>query len=234
MDIWFPERGKLYLTTIDKFSKYATIHTLNDRNWIAILNAIKQRIQFLGKPNKIVSDGDTCILHSAVEQFLKENKIVFHKTTASLKTGNSDVERLHGTLNEHLRIMNAAKDNSELNDKLYKIISIYNDTIHSTTKLKPIDFILKNISKQDIASLVDRFQKQKEIRTNNRNKNIEPSTTENQCSNIVQNRAIFKSRPKYKKLNQFEQDGNYVVDRSTKRNTKYHKKQLKRKYKHQH
>ena len=30
IDIWFPYRNVMFLTTIDKFSKYATIHKLTD------------------------------------------------------------------------------------------------------------------------------------------------------------------------------------------------------------
>lgn len=231
MDIWFPERNKMYLTIIDKFSKHATIHNLENRNWIAILAAIKQRIQFLGKPNKLISDGDTCIIHSAVEQFLKENNIMFHRTTASQKTGNADIERFHDTLNEHLRLKNAAKDSSELDDKIFDIINIYNNTIHTTTKLRPYDFISKNLTKEDINRLADFFQKNKETRINSLN--IEKDSELQQCTNIVQNRTIGKNKPKYKKLDSYLTRNNYTTDLSTKRHIKYHKKQLKRKYKYQ-
>lgn len=231
LDIWFPQRNVMYLTTIDKLSKYATVHLLEDRNWLSILNAIKQRIQFLGKPNKIISDGETCIVHSAVSQYLKENNIAFHKTTAYLKTGNADIERLHGTLNEHLRIMNAAKDTSDLGEKVFKALSIYNRTMHSTTKMKPIDFINKNLTAEDIRALSDKFHEEKVRRIDylNRKRN----STFNQCENIVTNRTIVKNNPKYRKLNNFCSNGNYTIDKSTKRNTSYHKKQLKRKYKYQ-
>lgn len=59
--------------------------------------------------NKLIFDNDSCILHSAVNLFLKEENIETHATTPYMKTGNSDIERLHGTLNEHLRVMEADK-----------------------------------------------------------------------------------------------------------------------------
>lgn len=231
IDIWFPVRKRMYLTTLDKFSKYATIHKLEDRNWIAILTAIKERIKFLGKPKKLVSDNETCILHSAVEQFLREHKISFHKTTGSLKTGNADIERLHGTLNEYLRIMNVARNTSDLDDKLFSIINTYNNTIHSTTKLKPIDFIEKNLTQEEIQSLAQRFKQEKEERIFRKNKN--KGENFKQCNDLVRNRTIAKCEPKYKRLGKYEVQGNYVVDKSTNRNTKYYKKQLKRQYKYQ-
>ncbi|XP_055387973.1 uncharacterized protein LOC129616364, partial [Condylostylus longicornis] len=78
MDIWYPERNKMYLTT-----------KLNDRTWISTLDCIKQRIQNLGKMKELVSDGDTFIIHRAVILFLKENDIDFHPITPGKKTGFS-------------------------------------------------------------------------------------------------------------------------------------------------
>ena len=105
MDIWFPYRNVMFLTTIDKFTKYASVHKIKDRTWVSILNAIKERIQFLGKMRKIVFDNESCMLHNAVDLFLKEQQIEIHRTTPHHKTGNSDIERLHGTFNEHIRIL---------------------------------------------------------------------------------------------------------------------------------
>ena len=89
---------------------------------------------------KLVSDGEKALLHSSVALFLRNNEIIFHQTTPDNKTGNSDVECLHSTLNEHLRIL--ACDNSHelqsIEDKVFYIMSVYKRTIHSTTNLKPI------------------------------------------------------------------------------------------------
>lgn len=232
MDIWFPVRNRPYLTTIDKFSKYGTIHKLKDRTWISILGAIKQRIQSLGKMNKLVSDGERCIIHSAVDGFLKENLIQFHQTTAYHKTGNSDVERFHGTLNEHLRLLNADKNSEDdIDERLFRVINCYNNTIHSTTKFRPIDFITKNLDKDYIKRLKEKYEHEKNQRITklNVNKNVAYNLTDN----IVKNRQLPKVSPKYKQLAKFTRQGNYVVDNTNKRNTKYYQTQIKRRYKFQ-
>lgn len=229
IDIWFPERGKFFLTTIDKLSKYATVHTLEDRNWQSILRAIKERIQFLGKMKELVSDGDTCIVNAAVKEFLQSNNIVFHKTTAGLKTGNADIERLHGTLNEHLRVLNAAKDKSCLKDKIYKTITIYNGTIHSSTGFKPINFIENNLTREDMQGF---FEKQSERKRYLYEKQAQQIPAR-QNPEIVENRAVGKCQPKYKKLESFSREGDCVIDRSNKRNTKYNRRQIKRLFKYE-
>ena len=127
----------MYLTTIDKFTKYATIHKLHDRNWISILGALKERIWVLGKMKKLVHDNERCILDNMVTLFLTENSIEAHATTPGIKTGN-----------EHLRILEAEGCENELEDRIFKAILSYNNSIHSTTRIRPIDFIQNNISKE--------------------------------------------------------------------------------------
>lgn len=36
LDIWYPLRGTMHLTIIDKFTKYATAYRLEDRIWVSI------------------------------------------------------------------------------------------------------------------------------------------------------------------------------------------------------
>jgi hypothetical protein len=234
MDIWFPCRNVMYLTMIDKFSKYATIHKLNDRTWISILNALKERLIYLGKMKKLVTDNETCIIHSAVEQFLKDNEIEFYQTTPGNKTGNSDIERLHGTLNEHLRILEIDNpDNIEnLHEKIFNIILMYNRTIHATTKQRPIDFLTKNISKEEIEEISKAQEEQKRTLIQRLNNNKIQS--ENLHENIVINRECGKQKPKYKKLKNYKIENNRIIDTSNKRNIRYCKNQRKRKYKFQH
>lgn len=39
LDIWYPQRGMMYLMSIDKLTKYATAYYLEDRTWVSILKA---------------------------------------------------------------------------------------------------------------------------------------------------------------------------------------------------
>lgn len=106
----------------------------------------------------------------------------------------------------------------------------FSHTIHSTTKKRPIDFIIKNFSKEDIDELSKLYQKQKLERVQMLNKTRESKEL---VDNIVCNRQTPKNKPKYKKLSEYNRDGNYVTDNSNNRKTKYYKTQLKRRYKFQ-
>lgn len=85
----------MVLISIDKLTKYATAQLLKDRTWLSLIEAIEHRIQYLGKPKQIITDKEVDVIN--IKQFFNTNNIEVHFTTAYNKTGNADVERLHGT-----------------------------------------------------------------------------------------------------------------------------------------
>lgn len=230
-DIWYPQRGVMFLTSIDKLTKYATAHLLNDRTWVSILDAIKQRIQYLGKPKTLVTDNE--LDTTPIREFLKDNKIELHLTTTYNKTGNADVERLHSTLNEHVRIFNAdAKNVDDLKGKVFKAVISYNNTIHSTTRIRPIDFINNLLSEQDLNTFSEKLHKGKEGKIkalNNKNNRTNDQNFEN---NYIKNYRVSKSQPKYKKINNFQREGDHLISKNN-NFKKVYKTQVKRKFKFQ-
>lgn len=227
IDIWYPKRNIMYVTSIDKMSKYATAQHIKDRSWISLLNAIKLRIQYLGKPKKIVTDNEFDIV--VIKQFLLENNIDIHFTTPYKKTGNSDVERLHLTLNEHMRLYNADPNNFDtIQENVYKAIVCYNNTIHSTTNIRPIDLFNNILCHEDISKLSEKLVRNKQT-LNAKQDNI----NESNFSNIfVKNNQVGKSNPKYKEISNYTQYGNYLINNKDNKR-KIYKDQVKRKYKYQ-
>lgn len=227
IDIWYPQRGTMYLTTIDKLTKYATAYYLEDRTWVSILKALKQRIQYLGKPNLLIFDNelDTAV----IREFLKEQEIKFHTTTAYLKTGNADIERLHGTLNEHIRLFNADPNNKDdINENVHKAIISYNNSIHTTTNFRPIDLLNNIIAQEEISKLSQIMHQKKIKRINKLNQKANRVDTESFANSIVNNNRVSKAKPKYKKIINYKQDGNYLVSNDNKFK-KIYKSQVKRK-----
>lgn len=99
MDIWEPESGESYLTCIDKFSKYAITEPIENRNHVTLLNAMLKIFNYMGKPKIITVDNEGALKSEYFSKFLEENNIQTHFTTPHRHTGNSDIERLHATLN---------------------------------------------------------------------------------------------------------------------------------------
>lgn len=228
VDIWFPMRNVMYLTTIDKLTKYATAHLLEDRTWISITKALKTRMQYLGKPKLIVTDNELDTV--SIRQFLTSYDIQLHVTTPYLKTGNADIERLHSTFNEHIRLFNADPCNEDsLDEKVFKAVVLYNNTIHTSTKMRPIDFINNIISEEEITSLSKLLHANKTNKINKLNENRE--TVTNFENEFVRNNRIGKSNPKYINIKNYKQAGNHLI--SDKHPKKSYKNQVKRKTKFQ-
>lgn len=68
--------------------------------------------------------------------YLQEKQISCHPTTSYRHTGNSDIERLHGTLNEQIATL---KESQKVNERTfyvdleYEALYYYNNVIHLTT-----------------------------------------------------------------------------------------------------
>ena len=108
---------KCLLCAIDLFSEYAFVTPLKDKKGISIVNAFNKIIkQSNRKPNKIwVDQGGEFSGKSVV------------------------AERFIRTLNDKLYKHMTATDKKVYYDVLDNVVSKYNNTKHSTIKMKPID-----------------------------------------------------------------------------------------------
>lgn len=140
IDIWYPTKGKYYLSCIDKYSKFACLVNITTRNWIAIKDALANIFLNMGVPKLIISDHEKALQTESIKNFLDEHNVRLHLGTPDNKSSNADVERLHSTLNEHIRTINVKPNHEkQFDDPILEAIFVYNRTTHSTTLLKPIE-----------------------------------------------------------------------------------------------
>ena len=129
---------KYLLCAIDLFSKYAFVIPLKDKKGISIVNAFNKKIkQSNRKPNKIwvVQGGE--FYNNVFEKWLSDNDIIMYST---YNEGKSVVaERLIRTLKNKLYKHMTATGKKVYYDVLDDAVNKYNNTKHSTIKMKPID-----------------------------------------------------------------------------------------------
>jgi len=172
MDIWFPSKGKPHLTIIDKFTKHAQIIPLKSRNWLDLKNGFMQYLGSFGKPIKVVTDREKGFNSINFTNFLSNEGINIHFTTPNNHTSNADVERFHNTLNEHLRILKVTEKEQRLpldEDPIIKALKIYNETTHTSTGKKPIDFLNGSIKPDEYPTIHQTLLSKKEKIINKRN-----------------------------------------------------------------
>ena len=135
---------KYVLCAINLFSKYAWVVPL-DNTGISIANAFQKAISKVGeaeseerrKPNKIWADQGGELYNKLFKRFLKINNIEMYSTY------NEEIsvvaERFIRTLKNKIFKHMAAVSKNVYFDVLDNIFNKYNNTVHRTTKMKPID-----------------------------------------------------------------------------------------------
>ena len=129
---------KYLLCAIDLFSKYAFVVPLKDKKGISIVNAFDKIIkQSNRKPDKIWVDQGSEFYNNKLKKWLSDNNIIMYST---YNEGKSVVaERFIRTLKNKLYKHMTATDKNVYYDVLDDVVSKYNNTKHSTIKMKPID-----------------------------------------------------------------------------------------------
>ena len=129
---------KYLLCAIDLYSKYAFVIPLKDKKGISIVNEFNKAIkQFNRKPNKIWVDQGGEFYNNVFKKWLSDNDIIMYST---YNEGKSVVaERFIRTLKYKLYKHMTATSKNVYYDVLDNVINKYNNTKHSTIKVKPID-----------------------------------------------------------------------------------------------
>ena len=129
---------KYLLCVIDLYSKYAFVIPLKNKKGISILNAFDKIIkQYNRKPNKIWVDQGGEFYNNIFKKWLSDNDIIMYST---YNEGKSVVaKRFIRTLKSKLYKHMTATGKNVYYDVLDDVVNKYNNTKHSTIKMKPID-----------------------------------------------------------------------------------------------
>ena len=130
---------RFLLCVIDIFSKYAWVVPLKDKKGISIVKAFQIILKQSNKrkPNKMWVDKGSEFYNAYFKKLLRENDIVMYSTH---NEGKSVVaERFIRTIKSKIyKYMTSISKNVYI-DKLDDIVDEYNNTYHTTIKMKPID-----------------------------------------------------------------------------------------------
>ena len=129
---------KYLLCAIDFYSKYAFVIPLENKKGISVTNGFNKIIkQSNRKPNKISVDQGGEFYNNVFKKWLSDNDIIMYST---YNEGKSVVaERFIRTLKTKLYKHMTAIGKNVYYDVLDDVVNKYNNTKHSTIKMKPID-----------------------------------------------------------------------------------------------
>ena len=144
---------KYHLCAIDLFSKYTFVVPLKDKKGISIVNAFnKITKQSNRKPNKIWVDQGSEFYKRVFKKWLSDNDIIMYST---FNEGKSVVaERFIRTLKSKLYKHMTATGKNVHYDVLDDVVNEYNDTKHTTIKMK-----LKDVKNDNERVYIDEYNK---------------------------------------------------------------------------
>ena len=134
----YNKRISFSLCVIDIFSKYAWVVPLKDKKGISIVKAFQIILkQSNRKPKKIWVDKGSEFYNASFKKWLQDNDIVMYSTHNERKSVVA--EQFIRTLKSKIyKYMTSISKNVYINT-LDDIVGEYNNTYHTTIKMKPID-----------------------------------------------------------------------------------------------
>lgn len=245
MDI-FIIRNRNYLTLCDKFSRLTMAIPIKTRNTIHILRALTHFFANVGKPSFLVMDQEASFTSTTVKEFLEENDVEYHYTSVGQSSSNGTVEIVHRTIRELHNILSMKDSTKDLSEtaKINLAVSIYNDSIHSQTKLTPKELFFGFRNEDPVPEDLDErirlkeefyrilSQKQLEKKRSDLEKlNINREDPENFLPNetvFERKRNNLKHQERYREIQVKDNLESNIIDENGR---KVHKTKLKRKRK---
>ena len=156
-----PENNRGYryvLVTIDNFSKFGWTVPLKNKNALTIKDSFENiLISSKRKPNLIESDRGKEFYNNIFQDFLNKNDIKLYSRNSSL--GAVFAERFNRTIRDMLKKVVFERGDANWIDVLPTITKQYNNRIHSSTKLTPIQASLKKNEGFVCKNLLDKRKK---------------------------------------------------------------------------
>lgn len=232
IDVFYTLGKTLFMTIIDKFSKFAVAYQLLGRTWTEFKTKLLQYINTYGKIKKIIVDNELGFKAIPMRQFLSDENIDIHFTSNSNHTSNADIERLHNTINEHIRLLRHNKQNKDetIDEKIIRIIGFYNNTIHSTTGIRPMDFVNGKIHEDRYSDIYEKIVSKKEEYIRRLNKDRKDVDLE-EGTNFIREIRGGKNHRKYRKIDAIKLDDEHIASKTT--GHKYYKTHVRPKKNHQ-
>ena len=158
-----PENNRGYryvLVIIDNFSKYGWTVPLKNKNAQTIKDSFENiLINSKRKPNLIESDRGKEFYNNIFQDFLNKNNIKLYSRNTSL--GAVFAERFNRTIRDLLKKIVFEHGDAKWIDILPTITKQYNNKVHSSTKLSPIQASLKKNEGYVYKNFLDKRKKVK-------------------------------------------------------------------------
>ena len=232
-----PENNRGYryvLVTIDNFSKYGWTIPLKNKNAQTMKDSFENiLINSKRKPNLIESDRGKEFYNNIFQDFLNKNDIKHYSRNSSY--GAVFAERFNHTIRDLLKKIVFEQGDAKWIDVLQTITKQYNNRIHLSTKLTPIQASLKKNESYVYKNLIDKpnkikpkFQINDLVRTADLKKTFSKSDTTSWSYKLYKITEIVNDTIPSYKINNFPERYNQSLLKKTELTMKENKDVMKK------
>lgn len=173
MDIFITGK-QLFLTCVDKFSKFAIVKPITSRSTVDIKYALLEVLLAFNNTKVIVSDNEKAFQSNAIKVLLRDRFSIDQFFIPTLHSeSNGQVERLHSTLLEIARCVKEQQDIDDIIELVILATHKYNCSYHSVINARPTD-VFHNCAteKLDIIRKKLTETQEKTLQRNNQGKTV--------------------------------------------------------------
>lgn len=146
IDIFAYNAHFLYLTSLDKFSKYLKVRPIKSKAITDIKEVLLQLLYDWDLPAQIVIDNESSFVSNVIEQMIINAGVKIFKTPVNRSETNGQVERCHSTLREIARCIKSLNPDITVKNLIQEATHKYNNSIHSFIKNTPRNIYLGETS----------------------------------------------------------------------------------------
>lgn len=232
IDVFVFDQDNLFLTTIDKFSKFLKYRAIDSKSLLDIEEALLDLVHDWNIPRIIVMDNESSFGSNVIEQRLKNLNILIYKTPIHRSETNGQIERCHSTIREIARCMKKESPGMNVSQLIRSSVYKYNNTIHSFIKNTPHNVYIgetnSNLSAEEISKrkqlshekITKLYQKKNDNIQEKEYPSFEPGSFVFEKTN-----DISKRKSKYKKITVKENHDTFIIDIN---NRKIHKVNIRK------
>ncbi|XP_074099280.1 uncharacterized protein LOC141527612 [Cotesia typhae] len=196
---------KYLLTIIDIFSKYAWAVPIKSKSGVDVTRAMKSVLQQGRVPKNLHIDQGKEFYNKEFKDLMKQHKINLYSTFSNLKA--SICERFNRTLKTKMWREFTAHGSYKWTDILDDLVNTYNNTKHSTIKMKPVDVtatqekqLLKNIYQPLKTKSKQKFKVGDKVRISKYKHVFDKGYTPNWTTEIFTIKSVQNTNPTTYKL----------------------------------
>lgn len=227
IDIFAYHQDALFLTSLDKFSKFMKVRPIKSRSIVDIKDTLMQLLYDWDVPKQIVIDNESSFISNVIEQMINNLGILIYRTPVHHSETNGQVERSHSTIRELARCLLKEDPDLDTYNLIQTAVYKYNNSFHSFVKNTPHNIYIgerRELTLDELQRLRD--QTHEKVLTIFRNKDAsinqdkqyptyEPNTTA-----YERTKEISKRRSRNKPIVIKENHDTYIIDSN---NRKVHK-----------